>query len=289
VSRIDLHVHTSASDGLLSPAELVQKAAVEGLRVLAISDHDTVDGIIPALEAAKTFPHLIVIPSVEISTDVDGGEVHILGYYIDYTSDDLQSKLKTMRNSRFTRARKMVARLTDLGYHLDWKHVQEIAGEGSIGRPHIAQAMLEKGYIQSYREAFTKYIGRDGSAYVKRSKMTPEEAVELIVNSNGIPVLAHPFTAGAIEELVVNLKNAGLIGIETYYWGYTQSQINSLSCLAANYNLIKTGGSDYHGIDDDTGVILGGVEIPSHCVKQLILVAHQSGVKLASIHNREFA
>jgi len=288
VSGIDLHVHTSASDGLLSPAELVQKAAADGLRVLAISDHDTVNGIIPALEAARAFPQMIVIPAVEISTDVDGGEVHILGYYLDYTSDYLQSKLKTMRNSRFTRARKMVTRLTELGYPLDWDRVQEIAGEGTIGRPHIAQAMLEKGYIQSFKEAFTKYIGHEGSAYVTRSKMTPEEAVKLIIDSHGIPVMAHPFTVTAIEELVAELKKAGLIGIETYYWGYTQSQINSLSCLATNYHLIKTGGSDYHGIDDDNAPILGGVEIPSSCAKQLILVAHQSGVKLAGIHNREF-
>jgi len=162
----DLHLHTTASDGRLTPTELVQRAAKAGLKVIAITDHDTVDGIPEALAAAKAFPSLTVIPGVELSTDVTGGEVHVLGYFIDYHSQLLREKLALMRDSRETRARKMVEKLGKMGMPLRWERVLELAGEGSIGRPHIAQAMLEAGYIASMKEAFLLYISRTGPAYV---------------------------------------------------------------------------------------------------------------------------
>jgi len=174
----------------------------------------------------------------------------------------------------------MVTKLGKLGIHIDWQRVQEIAGSGSIGRPHIAQAMLERGYITSLKEAFTKYIGRNGPAYVERDKMTPEETVELILRTNGLPVLAHPLTINDPETMVIELKAAGLVGIEAYYDGYTVEEINRLVSLADRYNLITTGGSDYHGLDASTETIIGGVDVPMASVEQLIALAEQGTLKL---------
>jgi len=150
-----------------------------------------------------------------------------------------------------------------------------------MGRPHIAQAMLEKGYITSFKEAFDKYISRDGPAYVEREKMTPVEAVELLLQVNGLPVLAHPFTANNTEMLIAELKAAGLVGIETYYNGYTADEISGLVSLADKYNLIATGGSDYHGLDATNETMIGGVDVPLESVERLITLAEQRALKLA--------
>jgi len=183
-----------------------------------------------------------VIPAVEISTDVPEGEAHVLGYFIDYTDQQLLNRLSRLRDSRQGRAQKMVDKLGDLGMPLEWKRVQEIAGDSSIGRPHIAQALLEKGYISSFPEAFQKYIGREGPAYVEREKITPLEAVELIVNSHGLPVLAHPYTISMnvnnLEGLVTTLKAGGLVGLEAYCHGYAPGEIDDLVRLAQKYGLI---------------------------------------------------
>jgi len=283
VGKIDLHIHSTASDGRFSPEEIVRKAAELGLTFMALADHDSVDGIASALEAAKAFPSLKVIPAVEISTDVPSGEVHVLGYFIDYTSRELNEALSRFRNSREMRAQRMVARLSDLGIHIEWSRVQEIAGDGSVGRPHIAQAMLEKGYIASIKEAFEKYIARDGPAYVGREKMTPVEAVELIARTNGLPVMAHPFTVPDPEALIAEMKTAGLVGIEAYYNGYTADEINRLVGLAKEYDLIATGGSDYHGLDDSNEIVMGDVAVPGESVEQLIALAEKRALKLANL------
>jgi len=282
VAKVDLHIHSTVSDGRLSPADVVRKSAEIGLTIIAIADHDSMDGIVPALAAAKAFPWLKVIPCVEISTDVPSGEVHVLGYFIDYADHELQATLGRMRNSRRERAQGIVAKLGNLGIHIDWERVQEIAGSGSIGRPHIAQAMLEKGYIASLKEAFTKYISRDRPAYVERGKMTPQEAVELILQANGLPVLAHPFTVDDPEMMTVELKAAGLVGIEAYYNGYTADEINRLVSLADRHNLITTGGSDYHGLDTSTETMIGGADVPIESAEQLVALAEQRALKLAS-------
>ena len=281
--KVDLHIHSTASDGRLSPAGIVHEAAELGLSVIAITDHDTVDGIAPALAAAQAFPRLKVMPGVEISTDVPNGEVHVLGYFIDYTDHELQVTLEGMRNSRRQRAQRMITKLEDCGIHIEWQRVQDIAGSGSIGRPHIAQAMLEKGCIASLKEAFTKYIGRGAPAYVEREKMTPVEAVELVLRANGLPVLAHPLTTNDSEMMVIELKAAGLVGLEAYYNGYTADEINKLVSLANKYNLIATGGSDYHGLDTSTETMIGGADVPMESAERLIALAKEQGLKLASL------
>jgi predicted metal-dependent phosphoesterase TrpH len=282
LSRVDLHIHSTASDGKFSPEAIVSKAAKLGLTIIALSDHDSVDGVIPALEAARAFPQLRVIPSVEISTEMSAGEAHVLGYFINYTSDELRATLERFRNSRQRRAQGMITRLRDFGIHIDWQRVQEIAGDGSIGRPHIAQAMLEKGYITSFKEAFTRYIGQGGPAYVEREKMTPAEAVALIVRSGGLPVLAHPFTVNDPEATIIELKAAGLVGIEAYYNSYTADAVEKLVSLAEKHRLIATGGSDYHGLDDSNETMLGGVEVPMASAEQLISLAEERGLRLAN-------
>jgi len=272
VGQADLHIHSTASDGRLTPAEVVQEAARRGLKFMSLTDHDTVDGIALALAAVQSFPGLKLIPGVEISTDIPQGEAHVLGYFIDYTDRELLETLERFRNSRLKRAQGMVAKLDKLGIHLDWPRVQQIAGDSVMGRPHIAQAMLEKGYIDSFKQAFTDYIGHDGPAYVEREKLTPAEAVALIIKARGLAVLAHPFTINEPEAMIIELKAAGLAGIETYYNNYTAKDISHLLAIAQEHNLIATGGSDYHGIDPGETAI-GDIDLPLASVEKLIAKA----------------
>jgi predicted metal-dependent phosphoesterase TrpH len=282
MSQVDLHIHSTASDGRFSPQAIVTKAAALGLTIIALADHDSVDGIAPALESARAFPRLRVIPAVEISTDIPSGEAHVLGYFIDHTRRELLSALERFRSSRQRRAQGMIGKLHDLGINIDWPRVQAIAGDGSIGRPHIAQAMLEKGYINSIQDAFKGYIEHGGPAYVEREKMTPVEAVKLILQSDGLPVLAHPFTVNNPEAMIMELKAAGLAGIEAYYKDYTAAEIQSLVNLAEKHNLITTGGSDYHGLDKSE-TMLGGVEVPIASAERLISLAKERRLKLADL------
>ncbi len=281
MSKVDLHIHSTASDGRHSPQEIVRKAAGLGLEVIALADHDSVDGIAPALEEARKLDRLQFIPAVEVSTDVPSGEVHVLGYFIDYTSEELAAALERFRDSRVGRAQGMVDRLSGLGIHISWERVREIAGSGAVGRPHVAQAMLEKGYIRSIGEAFDRYIARDGPAYVEREKMTPVEAVQLILRSRGVAVMAHPFTVPEPEATIVEMKAAGMAGIEAYYGNYTDEDVGTLIALAKNHGLLVTGGSDYHGLDESKETLMGGVEVPMEAVERLIAQAEPKMIKLA--------
>jgi len=268
--KADLHLHTTASDGRYSPEELVGKAAGLGLEVMAITDHDSVEGVSPALKAAQSFPDLKVIPGVEIGTDVPHGEVHVLGYFINYVDAGLIDRLAELRDSRKMRAKKMIAKLADLGVSIEWERVQEIAGSGSVGRPHVAQAIMEKGYVQSLKEAFIKYIGRDGPAYAEREKMTPQEVVELVVKVGGLAVLAHPADIDDLEDLIPRLQRVGLAGMEVYYNAYGNSTVQHLASLARKHRLIATGGSDFHGLSHITETPMGGVDIPPECIERLL-------------------
>jgi 3',5'-nucleoside bisphosphate phosphatase len=283
VAKVDLHIHTNASDGKHTPAEIVRKAGGLGLEVIAITDHDTVEGVPAAIEAARSYPSLRVIPAVELSTDVPKGEIHVLGYFIDYADEEFRASLETMRNSRVERARKMVENLSKLGIQLEWRRVQEIAGGGALGRPHIAQAMREKGYISSLQDAFRNYIGHGGPAYVERDKLTPVEAVQLILKADGLPVLAHPLTAGEVEGTIIELKAAGLVGMEVYYASYSFEDLNPLLGLAYKHGLIATGGTDYHGIDETTETMIGGADVPARAAEQLIALAVKRGLRTVSV------
>lgn len=278
MSQVDLHLHTTVSDGKYSPAEIVRKAAANGVTILAIADHDSVDGVAAARQAAKTFPGMRVIAAVEISTDVPLGEAHVLGYFVDCADQDLLAALQRLRDSRVDRAQRMVQKLAGLGMRVEWERVKELAGGSSIGRPHIAEALLEKGYINSFKEAFNKYLGRGGPAYVEREKLTPVEAVQLILRARGLPVLAHPFTVGDTEGIVAELAAAGLVGLESYYDSYKPEEVSGLLKLAAQHKLLPTGGSDYHGLDDINETAIGGVEVPMAAAEQLIALARERGL-----------
>ena len=236
------------------------------------------DGIPSAVTASKSYPGLTFIPGVEISTDVPHGEIHVLGYFIDYNSPELLETLRKMRSSRVERAMKMVNKLANMGIKIEWSRVEQIAQGSTIGRPHIAQAMQEKGYITSFKEAFNKYIGRDGPAYVEREKMTPAEAVKLIINSGGLAVFAHPITYKDYETAIIDMVTAGLIGLEAYYNNSTAEDIRKILALADKYNLIPTGGSDYHGIEP-TEVPIGGVDVPLASAERLIALAKENQTK----------
>ncbi len=280
---IDLHIHTTASDGKFSPAEIVRKSANLGLGVIAICDHDTANGLEPALKETASFPHLRVIPGIEVSTHAPGNEVHILGYFIDHTDARLQDILASLRNSRRERAQAMTNKLRGLGVNIDWQRVKQIAGGGSIGRPHIAQAMLEKGHIGSIKEAFTRYIGQDGPAYAERHKISPVEAVTLIKKVGGLPVLAHPTTINEPEAMVSRLKPAGLVGLEVYYDDYSEDERRRLARLADKHGLIATGGSDYHGLDDTAETLLGEADVPQKAAEALFALAGQRTLRAAGL------
>lgn len=283
MAKIDLHLHTTASDGRHSPSDLVRLAASRGLEVIAITDHDSVDGVPSALQAAGQYPNLRVIPGVELSTEVSRGEIHVLGYFVDYLDNEFRTTLEEMRNSRVIRARKMVEKLNKLGIDISWQRVQEIANGGALGRPHIAQAMLEKGYINSMQDAFRGYIGHRGPAYVERSKLTPVEAVELIIKANGLPVLAHPLTGGDPQATVNELKPAGLVGIEVYYASYSDEEITPLLGMADKHGLIATGGTDYHGIDLTTETMIGDMDVPAKAADDLMALAAKKELRMAKL------
>ncbi len=272
--KFDLHIHTTASDGRLTPSEAVQRAAKLGLKIISITDHDTVGGIDEALAEARKFPGLMVIPGIEMGADVPWGEMHILGYFVDPYSATFCQQLEMLRNSRITRTQKMVSRLADMGISLNWEHVMSIAAGASIGRPHIAQAILERGYVTILQEAFEKYIGDDSPAYVQREKLGPIETLELIMEAGGLPVLAHPAKTENLDSILDELKPAGLVGMEVYYKDYSPQTRDRLAGIADKHGLIRCGGSDYHGFEDD-GNEIGRSGVPQETVGQLIALRKQ--------------
>jgi len=267
--KADLHLHTTASDGRLTPEEVVMMAVDRGIEIIAITDHDTVGGVDRALAQAQKCPQITLIPGVEINTDLKSGELHVLGYFIDHKNESFISTLEEIRESRIARARSMIDKLSRLGIDLEWDRVQELAKGESICRPHIAQAMLEKGYVGTEKEAFDNYIGRNGPAYVEREKVQPADAVRLIRNARGLPVLAHPADIVDLDEILVELIAAGLVGIEAYYGQYDKKTVDEIISIAHRYNLIITGGTDYHHFCDGREVPMGSVNIPLDQIQKL--------------------
>lgn len=266
---IDLHTHSTASDGIYSPTELLHRAKDVGLRVLALTDHDSTGGLEEAAQAAAKLD-IDFIPGIEINTDVSGGEVHVLGYFPEYQRPAFQAVLTVLRDARERRGQRMVELLNEQGITIAWERVRQIA-QGSVGRPHVAKALLEAGYVHTIGEAFDKYIGKGCYAYVPRYRLTPEDAVGLIASANGLPVMAHPVELPGIAELrswLPGLCKAGMVGLETYYGPYTSEEEQALRTLADEYNLIPTGGTDFHG----PGIHptpLGGRHVPYEAVERL--------------------
>ncbi len=243
----DLHVHTTASDGTLTPQEVISRAIEINLAGIAISDHDTIDGLVTAVNYLnENNIKLGFIPAIEMNTELDNYEIHILGYGIDFSSQKLDQHLRQIKEARVERAQKMVKKLRNMGMMINLDRVKEIAIEDLIARPHIARALMEKRYVSSEREAFDKYIGKGRAAYVPRYKFTPETALALIGQGGGASVLAHP---GLIKnDNMVNLIiDMGVEGLEVYYPEHNRSMINKYLEICGERNLLVTGGSDFHG------------------------------------------
>jgi predicted metal-dependent phosphoesterase TrpH len=259
---IDLHIHSTASDGSYAPAEVVRQAKEGGLAAIALTDHDTVDGLAEAMAAGEQLG-LEVIPGVEISAQYPGGTMHILGLFVNYHNGLLDKRLAVLKQARIDRNPQIIAKLNGLGIPVTMARVQEISGGGQVGRPHIARALMEAGYVSSIQEAFDKYLGYQRAAYVSKFRFPPPEALAMIREANGIPVLAHPFTLGlgsaaALRKLVMELKGLGLAGLEVYYSEHTPEQEALYLKLAKELDLLITGGSDYHG-DNKPEITLGNM------------------------------
>ncbi len=272
----DLHTHTTASDGSDTPSELVQLAKKKGLSALAVTDHDTLDGLPKALKKGYELD-LRVIPGVELSVVPPQGNMHVLGYYIDLESQELHKVLKMVQEARAQRNPKILKRLSELGYPLSMDELDEIANGGQIGRPHIARAMVAKGYVKSVSQAFEKFLKKDAPAYVPKSILLPEQAVKAIHQAGGVAVLAHPIsldfkTYARLEELVDTFVNEGFDGIECYYSEHSQELTNFCIDLCKKYDLLITGGSDYHGRAKphiSLGSGRGNLCVPDWCAEEL--------------------
>jgi 3',5'-nucleoside bisphosphate phosphatase len=248
--RADLHTHSSASDGTRAPADVIARAAAAGLGAIALTDHDTVAGIAEA--AAALPPGLALISGMELSGRRDGHSVHLLGYLFDPEHPELAAQMSAIRDSRVERARAMVAKLAELGTGVTWEQVAAIAGDGVIGRPHIARAMIATGVVGSVDEAFTpEWIGPGGRAHVRRYALDPADAIALLHAAGGVAVLAHPLavTRGWMvpDDLIAELAAAGLDGVEVAHPDHDLSQRTLLGAVARRLGLIETGGSDDHG------------------------------------------
>ncbi len=246
MGAVDLHSHTTASDGTLSPRELVRLAAKHGVRVLAVTDHDSTSGVAEAADEARALGTLEIVAGLEINCDVPGAEIHVLGYGGDWDAPWFQEFLGAQREERRARVHRIAERLAALGMPIDPAEVFALVQEGSAGRPHVAQVMVAHGYVKTVREAFDRYLSTNGPANVPRQRLTPVEAVGAICRARGVPVLAHPGLSHR-DEMIPELAEAGLLGIETYYPEHAPAEITAYRETCARLGLVATGGSDFHG------------------------------------------
>jgi len=275
---VDLHAHTTASDGTLSPRELVSAAGRRGVRVLAVTDHDSTDGLRDAFDEAAKHPPLTIVPGLEINCDAPGAagaEVHVLGYYVDHEAGWFQDFLREQRVERVARVHRIVARLAELGMPIDAAEVFAIVKEGSAGRPHVAQVMVQRGYVRSVREAFDRYLHANGPANVPRKRLTPVEAVRIIRRAHGVPVFAHPGLADR-DALIPELVEAGLMGIEAIYAEHSAAQTAHYKDVCRAHGLVATGGSDYHGERSGRTNPLGHPPVPMSVWEELKAAAEKA-------------
>uniref|UniRef100_A0A7C3UX37 PHP domain-containing protein n=1 Tax=Desulfobacca acetoxidans TaxID=60893 RepID=A0A7C3UX37_9BACT len=271
---IDLHTHSNASDGTLPPRQVVRLAKERGLKALALTDHDTIDGLAQAVAAGQELG-VEVIPGGEISARHVNGSMHILGYFLDYASQDLAQRLAVLKQARKDRNPQIIAKLNALGLPITMEQVARLSGGGQIGRPHIARALYESRQVRSIQEAFDIYLGNNGLAYVSKFRFPPEEAIGMIRNAGGLAVLAHPFTLGrhtaeSLRPLLQELMALGLAGLECYYPEHSPDQEELYLSLARNLGLLITGGSDFHG-DNKPEISLGRVNCQAHLTYDLVV------------------
>ncbi len=263
--KIDLHLHTNKSDGRLTPTELVQLVHKGGVRRMALTDHDTTEGVDEATEEGRRLG-VEVIPGVELGTDSRSGDMHMLGLFLDYHDKTFQETMTRFREGRIARVHTIVSNLAEVGVNISVDRVFEIAGEASVGRPHVAQTLLEAGYIKAMPEAFEKWLAYGGPGDVPRDKLSPEDAIGLIHAVGGLAVVAHPYEGKNILEQLPGLAAAGLDGVETYYQGYGPDRVGELLALCGKLGILPTGGSDFHGfpLAGHEAVVNypGSVEIP---------------------------
>ena len=265
---IDLHVHSTFSDGSMTPEELVALAVKGGLSALALTDHDTTEGIETFLgagerarrDSASGDVRLTCIPGVEMSVAVERGTMHVLGYFIDFGNAELEALLVRVRGGRNERNERILSKLCGLGLSLEMSEVLEFAGDGVVGRPHFARALVAKGYVKSHPAAFEKYLAKGRPAYVNRYRPSAEESIKAISNAGGVPAVSHPSTLGlgpkALRALLEELSEAGLQGIEAYYSEHSYEVQRRYVDLADSLGLVATGGSDFHG-DLNPAITLG--------------------------------
>ncbi len=268
----DLHIHSTYSDGSYKPVEIIKMAREKNINTIAIADHDTVGGVEEAIVNGKK-NKINIIPAIELSTLRGKAEIHILGYHIDYMDKKLLAKIKEIFTARITRASKMVELLNKNGIDITFNQVKNIAGDDYIGRPHIARAMVEAGYIDEIADAFTAdYIGNGGKAYVAKYKISPEDAIKIIKEARGIPVLAHPIFINhgqpMLRDDIQELQNHGLQGIEVYHSKHSNQDSVYYKKIAEELNLLITGGSDFHG-ENSPGVKIGDVILADKYIKEL--------------------
>lgn len=265
--RADLHLHTTYSDGVLSPYELIKKAKERSLRTISITDHDNVNAIDDAIEIGKEFG-VEVIPGVELSASVGDKEVHILGYFVDYNHPEFLEHLSMFRRERLRRAERIVEKLNNLNVPLKLEDVLERAGSASVGRPHIATALVEGGFAGSYREAFSKYIGYGCPAYEKKYHLSPTDALKLVASASGLSFLAHPgkyMADGALLQFI----NAGLDGVEVVHPSHSPENTAHYRGIVNEYFLLESGGSDYHGGKKNDDDFFGAFTIPVDWVENM--------------------
>lgn len=276
----DLHTHTTASDGSLVPERLLDCARRKGLRAVGICDHDTVSGVLslygtegaPDVRVPLIRDGVEVIPGVEINSLWRGHEVHILGYYVPFGKGPFQGLLDRMRFDREGRVRRMVDLLHEQGMDVDLSRVMDLSTGDSVGRPHVAQAMVDKGYAASIKDAFERFLGAGKPAYVQRAHLTPQESVRAISSAGGVAVWAHPGTSGSMH-LLPGLVSEGLRGIEAYHPEHNRSVARRCADLASRHGLVATGGSDYHGEGSGEGGDLGSTVVPYGVVTALKTLA----------------
>ena len=272
--EVDLHLHTTASDGILTPRQLIDQIATTSLRIIAITDHDSTDGMHEAITASESHSQLTVIPGIELGTADDDSELHLLGYFLDTENAELQAKLEQFRTERVDAARAMVDRLEELKRPVSWDRVVEMAG-GSVGRPHIGRAMVEAGHVKTVAEAFDRFIGEKGIARVPRPKLHPVEALEMIHRAGGVGAIAHPRTVNKLDHLVKQLVDAGLVGIEVYAEKYASERRDSFLDIATRYELVPCGGTDYHALGSENETTPGTNGPPPSTASKLLERARQ--------------